>query len=95
MDDNAFFIGTGYGMMFPALQTLYINMGENSRRGTANSTYLIGFDLGLALGMLIGAYITANISFSSLYRIDSILCLLSIVLYYTVSQKVYEKRRLR
>ncbi|MFT4072254.1 MAG: MFS transporter [Dysgonamonadaceae bacterium] len=92
---TAFFIGTGYGMMFPALQTLYINMGENSQRGTANSTYLIGFDLGLALGMLIGAYITANISFSSLYLIDSILCLLSIVLYYTVSRKVYEKRRLR
>lgn len=92
---SAFFIGIGYGMMFPALQTLYINIGENRERGTANSTYLIGFDLGLALGMLIGAYITANISFSALYLIASALCTISILVYYFVSRKVYDRKRLR
>ncbi|WP_255490546.1 MFS transporter [Dysgonomonas sp. 511] len=89
------FIGVGFGMMFPALQTLYINLAENNQRGTANSTYLIGFDLGLALGMLVGGYITGYMSFEALYLIAAGLCVLSIVMYWFNSRKVYEKKRLR
>ncbi len=92
---SAYFIGIGYGMMFPALQTLYINIGENKQRGTANSTYLIGFDLGLALGMLIGAYVTAHVSFSALYLVASALNVLSIAVYYFISRKVYERKKMR
>lgn len=89
------FIGIGFGMMFPALQTLYINMAENNQRGTANSTYLIGFDLGLALGMLIGGYITGFMSFEALYLVASGLCILSIIMYWFVSRTIFEKKKLR
>ncbi len=92
---SALFIGTGYGMLFPAFQTLYINLAENNQRGTANSTYLTSFDLGLALGMLIGAYITAYVSFSALYLFSSSLCALSILVYVLVSRNVYNERRLK
>jgi predicted MFS family arabinose efflux permease len=88
-------IGIGFGMMFPALQTLYINMGEHSQRGTANSTYLVGFDLGLSLGMLVGGYISGTWSFEAMYRTASALCALSIPVYWTVSRPRFEKMRLR
>lgn len=87
-------LGVGFGMMFPALQTLYINMAPHDRRGTANSTYLLGFDLGLAMGMLVGGYITGYMSFSSLYLIDSAICFISVFIYFTVSMKVYNRRQL-
>ncbi len=89
------FIGVGFGMMFPALQTLYINMAENSQRGTANSTYLIGFDLGLAIGMLLGGYITGIFSFERLYLIASGLCVISVFVYWFSSRIIFEKNRLR
>ncbi len=92
---SGFFIGIGFGMMFPALQTLYINLAQNSQRGTANSTYLIGFDLGLALGMLIGGYITGYMTFSDLYMIAAGLCMISVFVYWLVSRSVYERRKLR
>jgi len=92
---SGLFIGIGFGMMFPALQTLYINMAENNKRGTANSTYLVGFDLGLALGMLIGGYITGIYSFEGLFIISSILCFLSVVVYFFVSRIIFNKKRLR
>lgn len=88
-------IGVGFGMMFPALQTLYINMGEHSQRGTANSTYLVGFDLGLSLGMLVGGYISGTWSFEAMYRTASTLCALSIPVYWTVSRPRFERMRLR
>lgn len=92
---SGLFIGVGFGMMFPALQTLYINLAENNQRGTANSTYLIGFDLGLALGMLVGGYLTGYFSFETLYMVASGLCAVSVVLYWTYSRVIFERKRLR
>lgn len=89
------FIGIGFGMMFPALQTLYINMADNNRRGTANSTYLVGFDVGLALGMLVGGYISGIYSFERLFLTAAALCGLSVIVYWTVSRVVFERKRLR
>lgn len=89
------FIGVGFGMMFPALQTLYINLAENNQRGTANSTYLIGFDLGLALGMLVGGYISGSFSFEMLFLVASAMCFVSIIIYWFWSRVVFEKKRLR
>jgi MFS family permease len=92
---SGLFIGVGFGMMFPALQTLYINMAENNQRGTANSTYLIGFDLGLALGMLVGGYITGFMSFQSLYLVAAAMCGTSVVVYWCCSRIIFEKKKLR
>ncbi len=88
------FIGVGFGMMFPALQTLYINMAPNNQRGTANSTYLVGFDVGLALGMLIGGYISGIWSFSILFMVASLLCVLSVFIYAIISRPLFNKKRL-
>lgn len=92
---SGLFIGVGFGMMFPALQTLYINMAENNRRGTANSTYLVGFDLGLALGMLVGGYISGIYSFEKLFLTSSALCFISVFIYVTISRIVFERKRVR
>lgn len=92
---SGLFIGIGFGMMFPALQTLYINLAENNQRGTANSTYLIGFDLGLALGMLVGGYITGYFSFETLYLVASVLCVISVFVYWFFSKPIFDKNRLR
>lgn len=92
---SGLFIGIGFGMMFPALQTLYINMAENNQRGTANSTYLVGFDLGLALGMLVGGYISGIYSFEILFMVASGLCFFSILVYQTISKRLFDRKRIR
>lgn len=92
---SGLFIGIGFGMMFPALQTLYINMAENNQRGTANSTYLVGFDLGLALGMLVGGYISGIYSFEVLFLVASGLCFFSIVVYQLISKRLFDRKKLR
>ncbi len=90
----AFLIGMGYGTLFPALQTLYINMAPASKRGTANSTYLTGFDLGIGLGMLLGAYFADEAGFSHMYLVVAGLCFIAILLYWFNSRRVYEKYKL-
>lgn len=36
----ALLMGVGFGIMFPAFNTLFVNLAPNSQRGTATSTYL-------------------------------------------------------
>ena len=91
---SAFIIGIGYGTLFPALQTIYINMAPASKRGTANSTYLTGFDLGIGLGMLSGAYFAEHFGFYNMFLISGLLCLISIFIYQFNSKKVYERNRM-
>lgn len=92
---SAFLIGIGYGTLFPALQTIYINMAPSSKRGTANSTYLTGFDLGIGIGMLLGAYLADHLGFAVMYLITSGACLFALLMYWFNSRKVYEKHRLK
>ncbi|MHB9054601.1 MAG: MFS transporter [Paludibacteraceae bacterium] len=91
---SALIIGVGFGMLLPALQTLYVNMATHDRRGTASSTYLTAFDLGNGIGMLTGGYIISTLSFTNLYLIAAAACFAGMLVYYFNSRKVYEKRKL-
>lgn len=65
----ALFLGIGFGTMFPAFNTLFVNLAENSQRGTATSTYLTSWDVGIGLGMVAGGYIAhiSNFHFAYLF----------------------------
>ncbi|MCO5260560.1 MAG: MFS transporter [Crocinitomicaceae bacterium] len=91
---SAFILGVGYGTLFPALQMMYVNMAPASQRGTANSTYLTGFDLGIGAGMLIGAYLEDHYGFEKMYLITAALCFIALLIYWFNSRKVYERNRL-
>lgn len=50
----AFLIGTSLGLIFPGYQTMCVNLARHDQRGTANSTYLSGWDIGIGIGILTG-----------------------------------------
>ena len=54
---SAVAFGLGFGMMSPSYQTLFINLAEPTRRGTANATYLIAWDVGIGAAVLLGGLI--------------------------------------
>lgn len=63
-------LGIGFGTMFPAYNTLFVNLAPNSQRGTATSTYLTSWDVGLGIGMLSGGYIAEIASFRAAYLFE-------------------------
>ena len=54
---SAILIGLGNGHMWPAFQNMTICVAQNNQRGTANSTILISWDIGMGLGILLGGII--------------------------------------
>ena len=59
--------GLGNGHLWPAFQNMMINVAENNERGTANSTLLTSWDLGLGLGVLFGGVIVEYFSYSAAF----------------------------
>ena len=73
----AFLIGYGFGTMFPAFNTLFINLAPNSRRATANATYLTGWDVGIGCGMLLGGALSDH-SFATCFTVGTALVAVSL-----------------
>jgi MFS family permease len=91
----AFFIGFGYGTIFPATNTLFVNLAPNDRRATANATYLTGWDVGIGSGMFFGGRIADRWGLGTIYWVDIFVVLFAIVWFAFYVRPHFEKNRLR
>ena len=64
---SALLIGLGNGHMWPAFQNMTINVARNNQRGTANSTILISWDIGMGLGILVGGVVSELLGYSAAF----------------------------
>lgn len=88
-------LGIGFGIIFPAYNTLFVNLAPNNQRGTATSTYLTSWDVGIGIGMVTGGYIAEIFSFKIAYFFGAILAVLSLVYFNLKVTPHFHRSRLR
>ena len=88
-------LGIGFGTMFPAYNTLFVNLAPNSQRGTATSTYLTSWDVGIGIGMLTGGYIAEISTFDKAYLFGACLTVVSAIYFKIKVTPHYHKNKLR
>ena len=91
----ALLLGVGFGIMFPAYNTLFVNLAPNSQRGTATSTYLTSWDVGIGIGMVVGGYIAEISTFKFAYLVGALLTIVSIGYIYGKVVPHFLQHRLR
>lgn len=91
----ALLLGVGFGIMFPAYNTLFVNLAPNSQRGTATSTYLTSWDVGIGIGMLTGGYIAEISTFDKAYLFGACLTIVSMLYFNGKVAPHYHKNKLR
>ena len=91
----AIIIGLGNGHMFPAMQTMFINLAPNSRRGTANSTLLVSWDVGIGLGIVIGAAAAEHLGYAAAFWISFAVNASGVALFWLYTRRSYMRLRLR
>ena len=91
----ALLLGIGFGTMFPAYNTLFVNLAPNSQRGTATSTYLTSWDVGIGIGMLTGGYIAEIATFRMAYFLGAALTVVSLLYFRLKAAPHFLKNRLR
>lgn len=78
---SAALAGYAFGGLEPSLQSMAVHTSTDKTRGSANSTFLCGYDIGYGLGGgLAGSLITA-MGYSSMWMIVSLACVASVLIY--------------
>jgi len=87
--------GLGFGMAFPSFNALFINLATHSQRGTATSTYLTTWDLGLGIGIFSGGMLAEHFSFSAAYLVASASVLVSLLFFVIVVAPHYQRNKIQ
>ena len=91
----ALLLGIGFGTMFPAYNTLFVNLAPNNQRGTATSTYLTSWDVGIGIGMVVGGYIAEISTFKIAYLSGAALTVFSLFYFFGKVAPHFHRHRLR
>ena len=91
---SALLIGLGNGHMWPAFQNMMISMAHHNERGTANSSILISWDIGMGLGILAGGLLSELWGYGAAFWTVSIVNGVGVLLFFVQTKSFFIQRRL-
>jgi len=91
----ALIIGLGNGHIWPGVQTMFINLAPNNKRGTANSSQLTCWDIGMGLGVVLGGIAIHHTGYSSAFWLAFLVNVLGVLFYFAYVKNHFIKNRLR
>ena len=91
---SALLIGLGNGHMWPAFQNMTINVAHNNQRGTANSTILISWDIGMGLGILLGGVIAEFLGYSAAFWTVVVINATGVLTFFLATKAFFLQRNL-
>ena len=91
---SALLIGLGNGHMWPAFQNMTINVAQNNQRGTANSTILISWDIGMGLGILLGGVISELLGYSAAFWTVAVVNAAGVACFFLATKAFFLRRNL-
>ena len=91
---SALLLGLGNGHLWPAFQNMIISMAHHNERGTANSTLLISWDVGIGLGVLAGGFIAEHIGYTAAFWMVAFAQLAGMLLFFVATRAFYLRGRL-
>ena len=92
---SAFLIGTSLGLIFPGYQTMCVNLARHDQRGTANSTYLSGWDIGIGAGILVGGAMANHFGMhQQVFFACGVALVIADIMYIAYTAKHYLKNKL-
>lgn len=90
---SAILIGLGNGHMWPAMQNMIINVAQNNERGTANSTLLTSWDLGVGIGILIGGSVSEYMGYASAFWTMAVVHMAGMALFFILTKQSFLRRK--
>ena len=91
---SAILIGLGNGHMWPAFQNMTINVAHNNQRGTANSTILISWDIGMGLGILVGGIVSELLGYGAAFWTVVLVNASGVACFFLATKTFFLKRNL-
>ena len=91
---SAILLGFGNGHMWPAFLNMIISMAHHNERGTANSTLLISWDVGIGLGVLVGGFVAEHAGYTTAFWSVAASQLAGMALFFLATRAAFLTNRL-
>lgn len=78
---SAVLAGYAFDGLEPSLQSMAVHTSTDETRGSANSTFLCGYDIGYGLGGGLAGSLITTMGYSSMWMIVSLACVASVLIY--------------
>lgn len=91
---SAALIGLGNGHMYPAFLNMFISVARHDQRGTANSSILTSWDVGMGLGILFGGILVDFAAYTWAFWAAAILQFAGTMLLIVATRQFFLKRRI-
>lgn len=88
---TAALIGLGNGHIWPAFQNMIIAVAKHNERGTANSTILTSWDLGIGLGVLLGGVIAEYFGYTTIFCMIAAVHVVGLVYFLGLTRNKFKK----
>lgn len=90
---TGFFFGFGYGILQPLFQSFVTGTTPITKRGAANATYLLSYDIGIGLGALLMGFMQESIGLSRGFAVTSIAYAVGAIVYIVYTDHYYNRQR--
>jgi MFS family permease len=90
---SAILLGVGLSVITPAFLFFFINLSSHCQRGTANTTHLLSWKVGIFMGIAASCNLTE--SSGAAFRMALAASVLAVVFFVTVSYPYYRKKKVR
>lgn len=91
---SALLIGLGNGHLWPAFQNMIISVAHHNERGTANSTLLTSWDLGMGVGIVLGGVISEHLGYAAAFWTIVVIHIAGVVMFFTATRNMFSRRDL-
>ena len=86
-----FFFGLGYGILQPLFQSFVTGTTPPLKRGVANATYLLSYDIGIGLGSLLMGFMQESIGLTNGFALTAIAYVIGAIIYMVYVDEYYLK----
>lgn len=90
---SAALIGLGNGHMYPAMLNMFVSVARHDQRGTATSSILTSWDLGMGVGCLLGGIIAEHAGYAATFWLVAAENACGVVLFLLAGRRFFEARR--
>lgn len=88
-----FFFGLGYGILQPLFQSFVTGTTPAPKRGVANATYLLSYDIGIGIGSLLMGFLQESIGLTNGFALTAIAYVAGGIIYAVYVERYYRKLR--
>ena len=89
-----FFFGLGYGILQPLFQSFVTGTTPGPKRGVANSTYMLSYDIGIGIGSLLMGFMQESMGLTRGFALTAIAYVVGAIVYVTYVDGYYHRLRM-